>query len=125
MFAEYSVGYFASHDEGWGEVGGASRSLLCRTLDPLLCLRTPVDNEKVFRENGITNIKKISKFRYFGHYPYFHLADLAPDWTNPGSQLNEHFVPAGWLPSVHLFGLTWETKISKLWDVSTISERPT
>ena len=59
MFAEYSVGYFASHDEGWGEVGGASRSLLCRTLDPLLCLRTPADKEKVFRENGTTNIKNI------------------------------------------------------------------
>ena len=59
MFAEYSVGYFASHDEGWGEVGGASWSLLCRTLDPLLCLRTPADKEKVFRENGITNIKNI------------------------------------------------------------------
>ena len=62
LFAEYSVGYFASHDEGWGEVGGASRSLLCRTLDPLLCLRTPADKEKVFRENGTTNIKKYLNF---------------------------------------------------------------
>ena len=70
-------------------------------------------------------IQKISKFRYLEHYPYFHLADLAPDWTNPGSQLNEHFVPAGWLPTVHFFGLTWETKISKSGDVSTSSERPT
>ena len=72
LFAEYSVGYFASHDEGWGEVGGASRSLLCRTLDPLLCLRTPADNEKVFRENGITNIKK---------YPNFDIWDIIHIFT--------------------------------------------